>query len=41
VVPRTGERSVPVKVTAQADELPDDVDEAVEHLMIRVALPRK
>jgi hypothetical protein len=37
-VPREGVRSVPLKVTAQADELPDDVDEEVECLMIRVAL---
>lgn len=39
-VPRDGVRSVPLRVTAQADELPDDIDEEVANLMIRVALPR-
>jgi hypothetical protein len=36
-VPREGERSVPIRVTAEADELPDDEPEASERLMIRVA----
>lgn len=38
-VPRDGVRSVPIRVTADADELPDDEPEASERLMVRVALP--
>jgi len=37
--PRTGVRSVPVRVTAVADELPDDEPEASERLVIRVGIP--
>jgi hypothetical protein len=33
-------RSIPVKVAAQADGLPDDVGEEIRHLMTRVA-PRR
>jgi hypothetical protein len=40
-VPSDGVTSVPVRVTAQADELPDDVHEESERLMIRVALRRR
>jgi hypothetical protein len=40
-VPRDGVRSVPLRVTAQADELPDDIDEEVASLMIRVALRKR
>jgi hypothetical protein len=39
-VPAEGEMSVPLRVTAQADELPDDIDEEVEHIMLRVARSR-
>jgi hypothetical protein len=40
-VPREGERSVPIRVTAEADELPDDEPEASETVMVRVALPER
>jgi hypothetical protein len=36
-LPRDGITSVPVRVTAEADELPDDELEPTEHLMLRVA----
>jgi hypothetical protein len=36
-VPRTGITSVPFRLTAEADELPDDEPELSEPLMIRVA----
>ena len=35
-VPRSGVKSVPVRVTAEADELPDDDPEESELLMVRV-----
>lgn len=35
-VPTGGEVTVPVRLKAQADELPDDVDEAVDTLKVRV-----
>jgi hypothetical protein len=37
--PPTGVRSVPVRVTAEADELPDDEPEASARWMIRLARP--
>jgi hypothetical protein len=39
-VPRDAVRSIPLRVTADADELPDDAPEESERLMIRVALSR-
>jgi hypothetical protein len=38
-MPSKGVKSVPIRVTAQADELPDDVEEVSEATMIRVAPP--
>jgi len=35
-VPDQGEANVPLRVTAQADELPDDVSEVSERLLVRV-----
>ncbi len=35
-VPTAGEVTVPVRLKAQADEMPDDVDETVETLKVRV-----
>lgn len=40
-VPRTGVTSVPLRLTADADEVPDDAPEETEYLMIRVALLRR
>jgi hypothetical protein len=41
-VPRQGDvRSVPLRVTADADELPEGEPEASEKLMVRVALPER
>ena len=38
-VPRAGEVIVPVRMKAQADELPDDIDEEVETLQVRIVRP--
>lgn len=35
-VPTEGEATVPVRLKAQADELPDDVDETVQTLKVRI-----
>lgn len=34
-VPHRGEMSVPMRATAQADELPDDIDEVSVPMMLR------
>jgi hypothetical protein len=40
-VPPEGETSVPLRVTAQADELPDDIQEVSERVMVRVVRERR
>src|SRR6187431_1112603 len=38
-VPSGGATSIPIRVSADADELPDDEPEATEHMMLRFARP--
>jgi len=35
-VPREGEVTIPFRVTVQADELPDEIGEVSEEIMVRV-----